>query len=74
MGDRVVGVLLLAATGQAGSLSIDGDGSSGQKDQAFLTRSCLTKLEGCLTVRHWLLDLANRCLGHGGASRFSKCS
>ena len=70
MGDRVVGVLLLAATGQAGSLAIGGDGSSGQKDQAFLILSCLTKLEGCLTVRHWLLDLANRCLGHGGACEY----
>ena len=50
MGDRVVGVLLLAATGQAGSLAIGGDGSSGQKDQAFLILSCLTTLEGCLTV------------------------
>lgn len=70
MGDRVVGVLLLAATGQAGSLAIGGDGSSGQKDQAFLIRSCLTKLESCLTVRHWLLDLASRCLGHGGACEY----
>ena len=50
MGDRVVGVLVLAAAGQTGSLAIGGEGSSGQKDQAFLILSCLTTLEGCLTV------------------------
>ena len=70
MGNSVVSVPVLAVTGQAGSLAIGGDGISGQKDQAFLIRSCLTKLEGCLTVRHWLLDLANRCLGHGGACEY----
>lgn len=70
MGHRVVGVLVLAATGKAPSLTIGGDGSSGQKEQAILIRSCPTKLEGCLTVRRWLRDLANQRFGYGGACEY----
>ena len=53
LGDRVVGVRVLAATGQAGLLVIRGDGGNGQQDKAFCVRSCLTKLDGRRSVRRW---------------------